>query len=184
MVLKNEIVNTPRRRAIFLDRDGVINEPPLTGRYITSPRDLRLMPGVGRALRQLRDDGFLLIVVTNQRCVALGLLSTQMLDQIHRHLRRVLSLNGAPLDAVYCCPHDDADACDCRKPNPGMLRRAAREHQIDLHGSWMIGDSERDLLAGQAAGCRTVLFARGAEALGSRYATKIVCNWSELDHLQ
>ena len=143
-------------KAIFLDRDGVLNRKAPEGSYITSWEQFELLPGVIEAVRQLRGAGFTVVVVTNQRGVAFGRMSRVELEDIHARLRALFTAQGAPLDAIYCCTHDVTDACPCRKPAPGMLLQAARERQIDLQRSWMIGDSDSDIEAGKRAGCRTV----------------------------
>jgi D-glycero-D-manno-heptose 1,7-bisphosphate phosphatase len=143
------------KAAVFLDRDGVLNEasvrngsphPPLR------PDQLRILPGVADACARLRARGFVLPVVTNQPDVARGALDLVTLERIHARLQEHL-----PIDSVWVCPHDDADRCDCRKPAPGLIHRAARHHQVDLRRSFMVGDRWRDIEAGQQAGCRTVL---------------------------
>ena len=97
-----------------------------------------------------------MVVVSNQRCVAKGLITTDELDSLHSRMRSEFEAAGARLDAIYYCPHEYEPPCACRKPQPGMLLEAAREHEIDLTRSWMIGDSEHDVEAGRAAGCRTI----------------------------
>src|SRR5580704_12140784 len=143
------------RRAVFLDRDGVINRafvrdgkpfPPPT------PQELEIIPGVPEALRDLKAHGYELLVVTNQPDVGRGKQSRQALDAIHQSL-----LASLPLDDILVCCHTDQDKCDCRKPLPGMLLEAARRHHIDLSASFMVGDRWRDIEAGQNAGVRTVL---------------------------
>ncbi len=150
-------METQKRRAIFLDRDGVINHPPTSGLYITSPADLQLIDGVPEAIRSFREAGFLVIVVTNQSGIARGVLMQDTLDAIHARLRDLLQSAGADVDDILYCPHDDLDGCPCRKPKPGMLLRAAERHGVDLALSWMVGDTVRDIEAGQGAGCTTVL---------------------------
>jgi D-glycero-D-manno-heptose 1,7-bisphosphate phosphatase len=143
-----------RRRAVFLDRDGVLNEPVDRGGVSRSPAALdefRLTPGASAALDPLRDS-FLLVVVSNQPEIARGSITSAAVDAMHDLLRRELRV-----DAAYYCPHDNADGCDCRKPAPGLLRRAADDLQIDLAGSWMIGDRWVDVAAAVAAGVRPVL---------------------------
>jgi D-glycero-D-manno-heptose 1,7-bisphosphate phosphatase len=142
-------------RAAFLDRDGVINEPAAEGEYITRWEDFRFLPGTADAVAQLNQAGYRVVVVTNQRCVAKKLLSIEDLESMHGRMRKELATAGAIVDEIYYCPHDYAEACDCRKPLPGMILEAARTHQIDLAASWMIGDSEIDMAAGRSAGCRT-----------------------------
>jgi len=143
-----------RTRAVFLDRDGVINRAVIRDRRPHSPAgpgDLELFPDVGESLVRLRDAGYRLVVVTNQPNVARGIQSREVIDAMHQVLMRAL-----PLDEIRVCPHDDADGCACRKPAPGLLLSAARETGLDLAGSFMIGDRWRDVEAGRQAGCRTV----------------------------
>ena len=150
---------TVASRAVFLDRDGVINAsvvrdgkpyPPAT------PEELEILPGVPEALARLRAAGYLLIVVTNQPDVARGTARRETIDAMHARLRGEL-----PLDAIYACFHDDADDCACRKPKPGMLVNAAKDHGIELPMSYMVGDRWRDLEAGLAAGCQGIFVDRG-----------------------
>ncbi len=151
------------RRAVFLDRDGVLNHLIPRGGSSAAPRTLgefALLPGVRGAIEKLRRAGLLVVVVTNQPDVARGTLATDELDRIHEHLRTVL-----PLDAIYTCAHDDQDGCECRKPKPGLIHRAGREWKIDLESSFSVGDSWKDIAAGKAAGCVTILVA--AESPGA-----------------
>ena len=141
---------------VFLDRDGTINVKAPEDDYITTPDDLILLPGAGKAIRALNQAGFMVVVVTNQRGVALGRLSTRRLDLVHRRLRSLLAANGARIDAIYSCPHD-LGACRCRKPLPGLLQQAQVDMpKIDLRRAVTIGDSEADVRAGQAAATATV----------------------------
>ena len=145
------------KKAAFLDRDGVINEKAPEGAYITRWEDVRFLPGIAEAIAQLNRAGFQVIIVSNQRCVAKGLITTGELETLHRRIVEWLGARGAVVNAVYYCPHEKTQpSCDCRKPAPGMLLQAAKDHQIDPPQSWMIGDSESDLKAGHAAGCKTV----------------------------
>jgi D-glycero-D-manno-heptose 1,7-bisphosphate phosphatase len=144
------------KRAVFLDRDGVINRKAADSGYVTRWEDFHFLPGVADAISLLDRAGWSVIVVSNQRCVAKGLLTIAELETIHRKMRDELAKSGAKLDGVYYCPHDEEPPCACRKPSPGMLLTVAQEHQIDLASSWMVGDSESDIEAGQRAGCRTV----------------------------
>lgn len=142
-------------RAVFLDRDGVISaNVQRDGRPVapTSMADFRILPGVEEATRRLKELGFVLIVVTNQPDISTGRSTMATLDRMHDEMRRRL-----PLDEIKVCIHVDADGCHCRKPKPGMLLGAARERGIDLTRSIMIGDRWRDIEAGQAAGCSTIL---------------------------
>ena len=148
-------------RAAFLDRDGVINRKAPEGLYITSWKEMQFLPGVAEAIGLLNRADFRVIVISNQRCVAKGLLTESELKSLHRQMCDHLAQAGAAIDAVYYCPHELQPVCACRKPAPGMLLEAARAHQIDLAASWMIGDSDIDMEAGKSAGCRTVLVGEG-----------------------
>ena len=146
-------------KAAFLDRDGVINrKAPTEDEYITRWEEMHIIPGVVEAIALLNRAGFRVIVVSNQRCVAKGLVTTGQLDAMHQQMCRELGAVGAKIDGVYYCPHEEQPPCSCRKPEPGMLFTAADEHEVDLTSSWMIGDSEKDVEAGRSAGCRTAEF--------------------------
>lgn len=147
------------RRAVFLDRDGVINRaivregkpyPP------TSLEELEILPGVAAALTRLKAAGFVLVVVSNQPDVARGTTAREAVETINVRLAESL-----PVDDFRMCYHDSGDGCDCRKPKPGMLVAAARDHGIDLSASFMVGDRWRDVEAGQRAGCRTLFIDYG-----------------------
>ena len=145
--------------AVFLDRDGVLNETAVIGGVPKPPKDLselRLLEGVEEACERLRAERLRLIVVTNQPDVARGTQTLQMVQCLNNALLRRLKL-----DDVYTCTHDDCDACACRKPKPGMLLEAARKHGICLSRSVMVGDRDKDIEAGRAAGCRTVHISAG-----------------------
>lgn len=154
-------------RAIFIDKDGTLveNVP-----YNVNPSLLELTWRAAQGLLLLRQMGYALIVVTNQPGVAKGLFTETALDIVHHRLGEMLAQYGVTLDGVYYCPHSPdgvinrhAISCTCRKPMPGMLFRAAREHDINLKESWMIGDILNDVEAGRRAGCRTVLIDNGNE---------------------
>jgi D-glycero-D-manno-heptose 1,7-bisphosphate phosphatase len=145
------------KKAAFLDRDGVINRKAPAGEYVMRWEEMEFLPGTREAVRLLRRAGFLVVVVSNQRCVAKGLITASALESMHERMRREFAAAGAIIDAIYYCPHENAPPCGCRKPQPGMLLQAARDHDIDLAASWMIGDSGRDVGAGRAAGCHTAL---------------------------
>lgn len=149
------------RRAVFLDRDGVLVEPvtdPRSGLPESPyrPEDVTLTEGATAALAALREAGWTLVVASNQPAAAKGTVTRAALEAVHA---RVAALLGDLIDDWrYCFHHPDAgDACDCRKPAPGMLLAAAAELDLDLGASWMVGDSDSDVAAGRAAGCRTVL---------------------------
>lgn len=147
-------------KAVFMDRDNTIIDDP---GYIGDPSLVRLLPGVEQAIKSLQAAGYKIVVVTNQSGIARGLLTEEMLERIHDELRRQLALKEAYLDAIYYCPYHPEGTVEgyaidsgLRKPRPGMLLKAAGEMDLELAGSWMIGDSPRDIEAGQRAGCRTI----------------------------
>jgi D-glycero-D-manno-heptose 1,7-bisphosphate phosphatase len=151
-------------RAAFLDRDGVINrKAPTEDQYVTRWEEMEILPGVAQAISLLNRAGFLVIVVSNQRSVAKGLITNTQVDSIHQRMCDYLARAGAVIHAVYYCPHELDPPCGCRKPQPGMLLQAARTHNIDLTASWMIGDSDKDVEAGKNAGCRTARLLRSSE---------------------
>ncbi len=154
-----------KQKAIFLDRDGTINK--YVG-YLRTPEQFELLEGVGEAVRKINLSGYLAIVVTNQPVIARGEVTVDGLQQIHNKMETILGKEGAYLDGVYYCPHHSDKGfageveelkivCECRKPKAGLLLKAAKDFNIDLSQSWMIGDSENDVLAGKNAGCKTAL---------------------------
>ena len=154
-----------KQKAIFLDRDGTINK--YVG-YLRTPEQFELLEGAGEAIRKINLSGYLAIVVTNQPVIARGEVTVDGLQQIHNKMETMLGKEGAYLDGVYYCPHhpDKGFAgevgelkivCECRKPKAGLLLQAAKDFNIDLSQSWMIGDSENDVLTGKNAGCKTAL---------------------------
>lgn len=148
-------VSAVRGAAVFLDRDGVLNRAIQENGHARPPDTLdevEILPGVPEALQTLKSRGYWLIVVTNQPDVARGRTSRAVVQAINALLQERL-----PLDQVLVCYHDDADDCECRKPRPGLVLRAAEEHGIDLSRSYMVGDRWRDIEAGRRAGCTTIL---------------------------
>jgi histidinol-phosphate phosphatase family protein len=150
-------------KAAFLDRDGVINRNAPEGDYILRWEDVELLPGAVEGISKLRHAGFAVIVVTNQRCVAKGLITVPELEKLHRRLADALASAGSPIDAIYYCPHELDESCECRKPSPGMLHQAAQSRGINLARSWMIGDSDIDVEAGKRARCKTARVVPAAE---------------------
>ena len=149
------------RRAVFLDRDGVLTRSIVReGRPYapTSLEEFELLPRVIEEVGRLQKAGFWLVVVTNQPDLSAGRLAQNVLDKMHERLRSVL-----PIDDIKVCPHQDGHGCSCRKPRPGMLLEAAREQSIDLSRSFMVGDRWRDVSAGKAAGCKTIFIDYGYE---------------------
>jgi D-glycero-D-manno-heptose 1,7-bisphosphate phosphatase len=162
---------TPLRPAVFLDRDGTLN---VDRDFVTRPEDLQLLPGVGDALRLLKEAGFACVVVSNQSAVGRGMMSETDLKRVNEEMNRQLAEFGVTLDGVYSCTfapkstdplaieHPD------RKPAPGMLLRAAAELGLDISDSWMIGDGARDIIAGQNAGCRGCVMIRNGKPIDDR----------------
>lgn len=158
-----------KQKAIFLDRDGTIN------RYVGFLRNINqfeLIKGAAKTIRKINESGYLAIVATNQPVVARGEVTYEQLDMIHKKMQTLLGQEGAYLDAIYFCPHHPHSGydgeipelkidCECRKPKPGMLLKAAEDFNIDLSQSWMVGDGENDIRAGKAAGCNTALIGEG-----------------------
>ncbi|MGM0531447.1 MAG: D-glycero-beta-D-manno-heptose 1,7-bisphosphate 7-phosphatase [Bacteroidota bacterium] len=172
------------RSAIFLDRDGVINEEK---NFVLSPDKIELYPFSAGAIKKLNQAGYLVIVVTNQSAVARNYITIEQLNAIHDKLRNQLKKEGAYLDGIYFCPHlEKPDGqgensefilnCECRKPKPGMLFRAAEEFNIDLKRSYLIGDSERDIIAGKRAECTTIGVKTGKGLNGMKESPDYIFN--------
>lgn len=163
-----------RSRAVFLDRDGVLNrkQPPST--YVTTPDELEVLPGVGAAVRRLNEANYLCIVVTNQRGIGRGLMTASDLEAVHAKLIAELAADGAALDGIRHCPHDHlntseidgngAEPCRCRKPAPGMILDAMSDHGIDRSGSILIGDSQSDIEAASSAGIGAIYIGPASDA--------------------
>src|ERR671935_1037559 len=150
--------NRPPARAVFVDRDGtLIEDVP----YLRDPQRVRLVPDAVRALRELRRLGYRLVLVSNQSGIGRGLISEDEAAAVHRRLTADLERAGLSLDDVRYCPHAPADGCGCRKPSPALILASARELDLDLAGSVMVGNTASDVAAGRRAGCRTVLLSPG-----------------------
>lgn len=158
-----------KQKAVFLDRDGTLNK--YVG-FLRDINDFELLDGVTDAIKAMNNSGYLAVVVTNQPVIARGEVTVPQLEEIHNKMETLLGLEGAYIDAIYYCPHHPHKGyegeipelkfdCDCRKPKPGMLMRAAKDFNIDLSNSWMVGDSESDILCGLNAGCKTALIGSG-----------------------
>jgi D-glycero-D-manno-heptose 1,7-bisphosphate phosphatase len=163
-----------KQKAIFLDRDGTINK--YVG-FLRNIDDFELIDGVAEAIRQINESGYLAIVVTNQPVIARGEVSWEELNEIHKKMATLLGKKGAYVDGIYVCPHHPDKGfegerpeykidCDCRKPKPGLILKAARDFNIDLQSSWMIGDGKNDIGAGKNAGCKTTLIG-GDQTIGA-----------------
>jgi D-sedoheptulose 7-phosphate isomerase len=156
---KWESTATGGRPAVFLDRDGVLNRAVVRQGKPLPPAsldELEILPGTASSLHDLKSHGFDLYVITNQPDVARGTLTREAVEAIHRQLASAL-----PIDAIFVCYHDDKNDCDCRKPRPGLILEAQRKHNIDLGRSFFVGDRWRDIDAGHAAGCKTILIDYG-----------------------
>ena len=156
---------TTLRPAVFFDRDGTLNEEV---EFLSAPEQMRLIPGAGLAVRAVNENGFLAVVISNQSGIARGLFTEADLIPIHAKFRHELGACGARIDRIYYCPHHPTAGippyrvdCDCRKPRPGMLRRAEEEMGVDLSGSYVIGDRTVDVLAGRNAGAKGILVLTG-----------------------
>jgi D-glycero-D-manno-heptose 1,7-bisphosphate phosphatase len=147
------------RRAVLLDRDGVLTAE--TGDYITRPEDLQLIPGAAEAVARLSRAGWTVAVVTNQAGVGRGFLTLDSLQAIHQKLRDAIAAAGGVLAGIFTCPHHPDENCHCRKPKPGLLLQAAESLSLDLSACYIVGDSPRDIVAGHAVGCKTVLALTG-----------------------
>jgi D-glycero-D-manno-heptose 1,7-bisphosphate phosphatase len=161
-----------QRPAAFIDRDGVINEDR---HHVHRIEDFVVIQGVVEGLRQLQDHGYALVVVTNQAGIAKGLYSQDDYDRLSGHMIELMARHGVRIDGVYHCPHHPegsvpalTTSCDCRKPAPGMMNRAARELGLDLEGSAMIGDKLSDVMAGRAAGVGLNVLVESGHALPNR----------------
>lgn len=175
-LVKKRNLNNPQR-AIFLDRDGTINK--YVG-FLRNAEEFELTDGAAEAIAKINQSEYLAIVVTNQPVVARGEVTTEELDTIHKKMETLLGQSGAYINGLYYCPHHpdkgyDGEIselkleCDCRKPKPGMIYRAAGDFHIDLSESWVIGDSKSDIQAGINAGCKTILIGDSAENYGQNY---------------
>lgn len=160
-----------KQKAVFLDRDGTINKH--VG-FLRKSEEFELLLGVTEAIRKINISGYLAIVVTNQPVIARGEVTVEQLQRIHNKMETLLGKEGAYLDAIYYCPHHPHSGfegevpelkiqCDCRKPKPGMILQAALEYNLDLGNSWMVGDSDSDIEAGKAAGCKTAFIGTSSD---------------------
>lgn len=140
------------KKAVFLDRDGVIND---NSKHVNQPEDLVLYDWTTSSIRQLNEAGFLVFVVTNQGGIEMGYFTEDDLHAIHAHLELLVKNDGAVIEEITYCPHFHYK-CECRKPKPGMILRLAKKHDVDLQSSWMVGDFDTDIEAGICAGCKSI----------------------------
>lgn len=172
-----------KNRAVFLDRDGVINKKAKEHDYIKNWGEFEFLPDVGKTIRKLNKD-FLIVVITNQRGIGRGVMSFEGLEEIHRKMKAGLNRQKAKIDKIYFCPHKLDENCECRKPNPGLILKASRDLNINLKNSFMVGDSIEDIEAGKKAGCKTIFLKNKASL--KKHGNKtiktdfIIKNFSEL----
>jgi D,D-heptose 1,7-bisphosphate phosphatase len=152
------VSNSTLKRAVFLDRDGTI-APDVP--YCSRAEDFELYPGAPSAIKLLKENGFKVVVITNQSGIARGYFSEETLDKIHNKLRSELNKCGVDLDALYYCPHHPDDGCDCRKPGTALFLRAKTDINLDFTQSYVIGDKGLDISAGKKTGCTTILITHG-----------------------
>ena len=160
-------------RAVFLDRDGVINRNRRD--HVKGWHEFLFLPGSLKAIRLLSQTDFRIFVLTNQAVINRGIVAQEELDAMHYQLRQAVAQSGGRIDDILYCPHRPEERCDCRKPRPGLLLRAAQEHGLDLAQSYLVGDAISDIAAGHAAGCKTrlVLSGRGLRQFLSRQARQV-----------
>lgn len=177
-----------KQKAIFLDRDGTINK--YVG-FLRNISNFELIPGVAEAIRKINKSGYLAIVVTNQPVIARGEVADAQLQEIHNKMETLLGQQGAYLDAIYYCPHHPHKGyagevpelkfdCECRKPKPGILLKAAADFNVDLAQSWVVGDDKNDIEAGIAAGCWTALIGDGSDAFGQRVTVDSLWSFADI----
>jgi histidinol-phosphate phosphatase family protein len=158
--MDKETEETATGKAVFIDKDGtLVHDVP----YNVDPRYVRLVTNAGPALRNMKNAGYKLIVISNQSGVGRGLFEEKDLLPVNRCIQSLLATYDVSIDAFYYCPHGPSDGCECRKPMPGMILKAARDHGVALQTSWMIGDILNDMEAGNRAGCRTIHLDNGNE---------------------
>jgi D-glycero-D-manno-heptose 1,7-bisphosphate phosphatase len=167
----NATAGTTSKAIVFLDRDGtLLKESP----YLSDPRQAELLPGVGEGLAELQGAGYRLVIVTNQQGIGLGYFDVREFIAVNAALFRLLTPFGVTISRVYYCPHSAADACDCRKPGPGLLLRALREFGMPAERCFMVGDRDVDRMAGAGAGCTPVLVGAGGFATFAEAAAWIL----------
>ncbi|KAF6245790.1 HAD family hydrolase [Nitrosopumilus sp. b2] len=141
-------------KAVFLDRDGVINKEKKT--YVKTIDDLEIFDNISSCIQKLKKNNFLVIVITNQSAIGRGLIDVEKLNEIHEEIQNHLAKSNTKIDAFYFCPHHPDENCLCRKPQPELIIKASNDYDIDLQSSWIIGDNDSDVLAGHNAGCKGI----------------------------
>ena len=144
-------------KALFLDRDGIVSKKLGIGEYVTSLDDFEFIPDIFKIIKVAHKKGYSIVIVTNQKCIARGLVSSKTVESINDYMvKEVYNNTNVKILRVYVCPHNDKHNCSCRKPKAGMIINAANRYNIDLKSSFMVGDSFRDIQAGNTAGCKTI----------------------------
>ena len=151
-----------KKRAIFVDRDGIINEKPPEHDYVKKWKDFKFLPNIGRAIEELGQK-FLVIIITNQRGIARKIMKLKTLEDIHHKMKAELKKQNAKINRIYFCPHNIEDNCNCRKPKPGLILKAAKDFNINLSKSYVVGDDLTDIEAGKKAGCKTILITKNRD---------------------
>jgi D-glycero-D-manno-heptose 1,7-bisphosphate phosphatase len=170
-------------QTIFLDRDGVINQNRLQGDYVKSWEEFQFLPGARDAIAQLTKAGFRLLVVTNQACVGKGVVSWATVQEIHARMMQEIAHAGGQIEAVLCCPHLADAGCGCRKPAPGLLRRAYEEYRVDLRQAVLVGDSVKDVQTAAAAGMPAIMVLSGLGRITDIENTSLSCRFAlDLGH--
>jgi D-glycero-D-manno-heptose 1,7-bisphosphate phosphatase len=165
------VIGAAPKGIVFLDRDGtLLKESP----YLSDPREAELLPGVGEGLAELQRAGYRLVIVTNQQGIGLGYFDVREFIAVNTALFRLLAPFGVTISRIYYCPHSAADACDCRKPGPGLLLRALREFGVEPERCFMVGDRDVDAMAGERAGCTPLLVGAGGFATFAEAAAWIL----------
>ncbi|MXV74595.1 D-glycero-beta-D-manno-heptose 1,7-bisphosphate 7-phosphatase [Candidatus Poribacteria bacterium] len=167
-------------KTVFLDRDGVINRNPPNMGYVRRWSEFSFIPNSRKAIRELTQSGYRIIVVTNQAGIGRGLFSEEDLKDIHSRMVSKITETGGRIDAIYYCPHHPKAGCECRKPKPGMLIRAVREHNIELSSAYLIGDSTTDIQAGRCVGTKALLVLTGlGQESYYHYINTEPCGWAD-----
>jgi D-glycero-D-manno-heptose 1,7-bisphosphate phosphatase len=164
-------------RGLFLDRDGTVIEER---GYLSDPALVRVLPGAADALAALASEGWKLIVISNQSGVGRGLITPHQMEAVQRRFLDLMQSHGIPITASYVCLHTPDDHCQCRKPSPYFLDRAAVEHRLDLSASWMIGDREGDILSGRNAGCSTIWLRNAMFPVANDLPTFVASDWNAI----
>lgn len=146
--------NMTKNKAIFLDRDGILNKN--RNDYVKNIDELEIHPSIGNFVKKLDENGFLIFVVTNQSAINRGLTTHENVEKIHSKIQSFLNQFGTKINRFYYCPHTPSENCNCRKPKPGLLIKAIKDFSINPSSSWMIGDMDTDVAAGNSVGCKTI----------------------------